>query len=190
MLRLTTKVWIVELTTVSRLCAALIFASLAFQTIPHGILIGLYSVAILSDLLDGYLARNLKVVTYLGRVLDLVSDKSLTIISLLYAAACGVNLFPLALIGSREIIAIGMRIITVGGTQLLPTSRLLGGVMAFMIWGNTLLLISTERTPNLLSIVNKIYWASAMTAAITFIYRVFSSSARIKIALKSDLRSE
>jgi phosphatidylglycerophosphate synthase len=83
MLRLTTKIWIVELTTASRLGAGLVFASLAFQAVPRGILITLYVIAIVSDILDGYLARSLKVVTYLGRVLDLVSDKSLTIISLL-----------------------------------------------------------------------------------------------------------
>ena len=190
MLRLTTKVWIVELTTASRLCAALVFASLAFQPIPRGILIALYSVAIVSDLLDGYLARSLKVVTYLGRVLDLISDKSLTIISLLYAAACGINVFPLALIGSREVIVLGMRIITVEGTQLLSTSRLLGGFMALLIWGNTLLLISLDQTAKLVSVVNKIYWVSALTAVITFSYRVYSNSDRIKTALKNDLGSD
>jgi cardiolipin synthase len=190
MLRLTTKVWIVELTTASRLCAGLVFVSLAFQPVPRIVLITLYCIAIVSDVFDGYLARSLKVVTYLGRVLDLVSDKSLTIISLLYAAACGINLLPLALIGSREIIALGMRIVIVEGSQLLPTSRPLGGLRTLLISGNTLLLISLQRTAQLLHVVNVIYWVSAVFFVITFSYGVYSSFARIKVALKSDLSSE
>jgi len=186
MLRLTTKIWIVELTTASRLCAGLVFASLAFQPVPRGILIALYVIAIASDLLDGYLARRLKVVTYLGRVLDLVSDKSLTIISLLYAAACGISMLPLALIGSREIIAIGVRIVIVDGTQLLPTSRLLGGLMASMVWGNTLVLVSADRTSTFVHKVNLVYWGCAVIFVVTFIYRVYSNAGRIKVALRDD----
>lgn len=190
MLRLTTKIWIVELTTASRVCAGLVFVCLAFQPVPRTVLIGLYSIAIVTDVFDGYLARRLRVVTYLGRVLDLVSDKSLTLISLLYAAACGIDLLPLALIGTREIIAIGMRIIIVEGSQLLPTSRPLGGLRTLLVGGSTLLLISAERTPKLTQLVNLVYWVSAVFFTITFVYRIYSSFARIKVALKSDLPSE
>jgi phosphatidylglycerophosphate synthase len=190
MLRLPTKVWIVELTTASRLCAGLVFVCLAFQPVPRIILIGLYCTAIVTDVFDGYLARRLRVVTYLGRVLDLVSDKSLTMISLLYAAACGINLLPLALIGSREVIALGMRIIIVEGSQLLPTNRPLGGLRTLMVGGSTLLLISVERTTKLIHLVNMVYWGSAVFFTITFIYRIYSSFERIKVALKSDLSAE
>ena len=60
-----------------------------------------------TDLIDGYLARRLEAETYLGKVVDLISDKSMTIVSLLYAAARGISIFPLALIaifhfGTRE----------------------------------------------------------------------------------------
>ena len=187
MLRLTTRVWIVQLTTASRLCAALVFVALAFQPVPRVVLIGLYCIAIATDVFDGYLARSLKVVTYVGRVLDLISDKSLTIISLLYAAACGINLLPLALIGSREIIALGMRVIIVEGSQVLPTSRPLGGLRTLMVCGSTLLLISLERTAKLIHVVNIIFWISAVFFVVTFLYRIYSSYPRIKVALKRDL---
>src|SRR5439155_12829583 len=101
----------------------------------------LYTFAMCSDVVDGYLARKFEADTYFGKVLDLVSDKSLTIVSLLYAAERGINLLPLALIGTREVIMIGARLIIIEGTQLFPTNRFLGGVFWFLLWGNTLFLV-------------------------------------------------
>jgi phosphatidylglycerophosphate synthase len=98
-----------------RLVAGLLFASLAFQGVPLGLLAMLYLGAMLSDLLDGLLARRLHVESFVGRILDLVSDKSLTIVSLLYAAARGISMLPLAMIATREIIMIGLRLVTVEG---------------------------------------------------------------------------
>jgi phosphatidylglycerophosphate synthase len=187
MLSLTGKIWVVQLSTASRLAAGLVFASLAFQQVPRGLLVSLYLIAISSDLIDGYLARRLKVTTYVGKVLDLVSDKSLTMISLLYAAAKGITLLPLALIGSREIITIGIRIIVVDGSQLLPTSRILGGFLALLIWGSTLILIFSDRSSRILSIVTFVYWASALLCVSTFMFRVRSNIERIKTALERDL---
>src|SRR2546425_8523176 len=135
------KIWLVQSISLSRLLAAILFASLAFQNVPLPLLLGLYLFAIVTDVIDGYLARKLKAATYFGKVLDLVGDKSLTIVSLLYAAARGISIAPLVLIATREVISIGMRMIIVEGTQLLPTSRILGGAMALALWGNTLFLV-------------------------------------------------
>src|SRR2546423_5992257 len=100
--------------------------------------------------------------TYLGKVIDLVSDKSMTIVSLLYAAARGINILPLALIATREIIMTGARIIIVEGTQLFPTNKILGGMMELLLWGNTLFLVLAAKNSNLISIANIIYWACAV----------------------------
>lgn len=186
MLRSSTRIWIVELTTVSRLGAGLLFASLAFQNVPRTLLVALYVFAIGTDLLDGYLARRLNAVTYFGKVLDLISDKALTIISLLYAAACGIDMLPLAFIGSREIIAIGARMIVVEGTQLLPSNRLLGGLMALMLWGNTILLIVVSRESYLISTVNIIYWACGVVFVLTLFVRVYLNAHRIRASLECD----
>lgn len=96
----------VDLISLARLVAALVFTLLAFQRVPLALLVSLYGMAIGSDLIDGYLARRLNAETYFGKVLDLVSDKSLTIVSLLYAAARGIPIFPLALIAAREIVTL------------------------------------------------------------------------------------
>src|SRR5947209_14112229 len=130
----TTRIWLVESISLSRLLAALLFASLVFQDVPIILVSAFYVFAMITDLIDGYLARKLKAETYFGKVVDLVSDKSLTIVSLLYAAARGINMLPLALIAIREVIMIGARMIIVEGTQLLPTNKILGGMMAFLLW--------------------------------------------------------
>ena len=67
--------------SLSRLLGALVFASLAFQNVPLWLVAAIYILAMCSDLLDGFLARRLAAISYFGKVLDLVSDKSLTIVS-------------------------------------------------------------------------------------------------------------
>lgn len=181
-----TKIWIVELTSLSRVLAALLFASLAFQRVPLALLVAIYLFAIATDLLDGYLARRLKVVTYFGKVLDLIGDKSLTIISLLYAAASGISIFPLALIASREIIMIGVRAVIVDGTQLLPTSRLLGGILASTLWGTTLFLLVAGKKPNLMHTANLLYWVCALGFVATLVVRAWLNFDRIKATLASE----
>ncbi|MDQ7250949.1 CDP-alcohol phosphatidyltransferase family protein [Dongia sedimenti] len=180
------RYWIVEAITISRLVAALLFASIAFQSLPLMLVVGLYVTAAASDLADGFLARRFKVVSNFGRAFDLVSDKSLTIVSLLYAAARGVDLLPLSIIGTREIIMIGARMITVSGTPLFPTSRFFGGVFSFLVWGNTVLLILCHKHDDIFLIANLIYWLCAILGAANALYRIKSSAHRIRVASEFD----
>jgi|ERR1051326_225520 phosphatidylglycerophosphate synthase len=182
MRRRTATIWLVELVSLSRLLAALLFASLAFQNVRLTLLSALYIFAMCTDLIDGYLARRLEAETYLGKVVDLISDKSMTIVSLLYAAARGISVFPLALIAIREIIMIGARIITVEDRQLLPTSKILGGLFALLLWGNTLFLVVT-RDSNLFRIASDIYWACAIIFTLNLLARIYVSAHRIKAAV-------
>jgi phosphatidylglycerophosphate synthase len=89
--------------SLARLVAGLLFATIAFRPLPVAVPAALYAAAMVSDLIDGQIARRKRAESYIGRVLDLISDKSLTIVSLLFAAECGVSIVPLALIGVREI---------------------------------------------------------------------------------------
>jgi CDP-diacylglycerol--glycerol-3-phosphate 3-phosphatidyltransferase len=182
----TTRIWLVESISLSRLLASLIFASLAFQDVSVLILAGLYVFAMGSDLIDGYLARKLKVETYFGKVVDLVSDKSLTIVSLLYAAARGIDIMPLALIATREIITIGARIIVVEGRQLLPTNKILGGIMWLLLWGNTLFLLLISSDHRLIVVATIMYWICAIVLVLNLIARLYVNARRIKISLKED----
>ena len=178
MTRRTATIWLVDLVSLSRLFAALIFASLAFQNVPLMILAGIYIFAGCTDLIDGYLARRFQAGTYFGKVVDLVSDKSMTIVSLLYASARGIDIFPLALIAVRDLIMIGARIIIVEDQQLLPTNKVFGGLLALMLWGNTLFLVIVDE-PHLVGIANNIYWACSTIFALNLVIRIWVSAPRI-----------
>jgi phosphatidylglycerophosphate synthase len=186
MLRRNERIGLVEAISLSRILAALFFSSIAFQNVPLAFLSGVYIFAMMTDLIDGYLARKLKAETYFGKVVDLVSDKSLTIVSLLYAATRGIDLPPLALIAVREVIMIGARMIIIEGTQLLPTNKILGGIMAFVLWGNTLFLLIASDSNKLIGIVNIIYWFCAIFYVLNLVARIYVSTQRIRVSLEQD----
>lgn len=177
-----TRVWLVQGFSIARLCATILFAALVSRHSSVFFLSCIYVFAIVTDVIDGYLSRRLKAESYLGKVIDLVADKSLTIVSLIYAASRGIDVLPVALIASRDIIMIGMRLVTVDGTQLLPTNRTLGGIMALFLWGNTLFLICAKTDGYLLQIANAIYWTCAMIFVANLLARLYTSGPRIKAA--------
>lgn len=181
------RIWLVQSVTLSRIVASLVFVSLAFSTVIRPVLLGLYVFALVSDVLDGYLARRLKVATCFGKVMDLVADKTLTVVSLLYAASRGIDVLPVALIATREIVMLGMRSVTVDGTQLLPTNRVFGGIMAMLLWANTLLLVYAEGRGYLFRFTNVMCWVCAAVFVLNLFVRVRVSGGRIKAALDLNL---
>jgi phosphatidylglycerophosphate synthase len=181
-----TRVWLTQSVSLSRLLAALLFASLAFQNLPVQILASIYIFAMCTDLIDGFLARRLNTETYVGKVLDLVSDKSLTIVSLLYAAERGIGFLPLALIAIREIIVIGLRLIVIDGVQLLPTSRIFGGIMALLLWSNTLFLVFIPKDSDLIQTADYIYWGCAIIFGVNLTVRIYMSRSNIIASLARD----
>ena len=183
-MRRTARLWLVESFSLSRLTAGLLFSALAFQSVRIEIPTALYLFAMCSDVIDGYMARRLESETYFGKVLDLVSDKSLTIVSLLYAAARGINLIPLSLIATREIIMIGARLITIDAIPLLPTNRRLGGILWLLLWGNTLFLFVEGTTRARVNTSNVIYWAIAIALVVNLVVRVYVSGPRIRASLE------
>jgi len=177
------NLWLVQSISLSRLLAALLFASLAFQNVPLQLLICIYGFAMCSDLADGFLARKLDRESYMGKIIDLISDKSLTVVSLLYAAKRDIYLLPLALIATREIVVIGLRAIIIDGSQLLPTSRLFGGMMALLLWGNTLFLVLVPKDNDLVQIAGHIYWLCALVFVTNLTWRIYVSRRRIMASL-------
>ncbi len=180
------RVWLVDSISLLRLLAALLFASLAFQDIPLAIIAGLYAFAMASDLVDGFLARKLRAETYFGKVVDLVSDKSMTVVSLLYADERGIDLLPLALRAIRDIVMIGARLIVIDGIPLLPTNKIFGGIMALVVWGNTLFLLFAKDGKSI-RIASWIYWACAIVFVLNLIARLYASGSRIKASSTQGL---
>lgn len=182
----TLKSWLVHGVSIFRILAVLAFVGLAANSALRVQVSVLYTFALLSDLLDGYLARKLQVTTDFGRVLDLVADKSLAIISLLYAAAQGINLLPLALIATRDVVMIGMRLVVVDGKQLLPTNRIFGGAIASILGANTLLLLNGESKSLFLS-STIVYWFLAIVLIGNLLNRLYSSADRIESASRNKV---
>ena len=178
-----TKIWLVETITLTRLISGLLFIAVAFRNIPLMFIVVLYGVAIFSDLIDGYLARKLDSETYFGKIFDLVSDKSLTVISVLYAAVRGIDIVPIAFIAIREIITLGARLIVVEGTQLLPVNKKFGDAMILLLWSNTLFLVCAGHNKSMIAMANKIYWTCSIILAVAFCGRIYLSTNRIRTSL-------
>lgn len=101
--------------TIMRIAFIPVIALLMFipQEWASWLALGFYTAACITDWLDGYLARKMKVVSAFGRFLDPIADKLLIAVLLLMFA--GLNrlydwwLLPAALIMFREIFIAGLR---------------------------------------------------------------------------------
>jgi phosphatidylglycerophosphate synthase len=178
------KFYLVQSISCFRIIATLVFAWFAFKGNEGVLVSALYLSAMVSDLADGFLSRKLDAATHFGKILDLIADKSLTIISLLYAASRGVDLFPLAIIAVRDLVMIGMRLVIIEGEQLLPTSRVIGGTMASVVWGTTLFVVYAQHS-HLIWIASLVYWCCAIFAGVNLAVRLYNSADRIVVASKS-----
>lgn len=171
--------WLIQSVSLGRLASAIIFSALAFHTTATWLLASIYCLAMVSDLIDGLMARKFQLESELGRTLDLISDKSLTVVTCLYAGVRGIDLLPLALIACREIIMIGMRTIQLGGKPLLSTNRLFGGFMAFIIWTTTLLMVVEYNTDRYFLTYNYVFWACGITYFVHAVARLYLNRGRI-----------
>ncbi len=147
--------WIALVQAVSllRLASAILFATIAFQGIDPLILAGSYEAAAVTDILDGWLARRLRVTSQTGAIVDLISDKSLTVVSVLYAAARSIDSLPLVLIAVREVIVLGFRAVQIDDNQIISTGKLFGCAMTTVLWSNTILLVMIPKQSPYESIV-------------------------------------
>jgi CDP-diacylglycerol--glycerol-3-phosphate 3-phosphatidyltransferase len=82
----------------------------------------LFGVAFFTDLFDGWVARRMKAITRLGRVLDPVADKLLVLAALLLLVRMGrVDVLIAILLLSREISVSGLRDIAAHEGILIPS---------------------------------------------------------------------
>ena len=110
----------------------IVFFYLSTSFIPCGKLIaaGIFGIACLTDFLDGYLARKLKLVTTLGKFLDSIADKMLVLGAFVLIVADNTILAPWGVISFviiifRELIVSALR-------QMAATKNV---VIAADMWG-------------------------------------------------------
>jgi phosphatidylglycerophosphate synthase len=181
--------WLVTSLSFGRFVGSLAFACLAFQA-PVGFLSWLYAATAMTDLVDGALSRRLQVASYPGRVIDLIGDKALTATSLLYAAARGIDLLPLAAIAARDVLVLGARLIVVAGTPLLSTSRWFGAFLASCVWGATFVLIRLSDSSPIIGWVKSAYWIAGAFAGGNLAIRLYRARVRIRSSVEDAPRAD
>jgi CDP-diacylglycerol---glycerol-3-phosphate 3-phosphatidyltransferase len=101
-----------------------------------------YSAAAITDLLDGYLARKLNIVSVLGQFLDPLADKLLVMASLIWMVPMGrVQEWVVVLLLAREISVTGLRsiasseglVIAAGGGGKSKTALQMIGILCLII---------------------------------------------------------
>lgn len=177
---------VVQVVTLMRAIGAIIFVTIALTPQLRFWSLMAYILAALSDLVDGYLARRLHVVSRLGGALDLFGDKFLTLCSVLYAAAVGVSPLPCSLIVLREILLASLRSVKLGAESIVPPTRYIGAATVLPIRVITAVLLLDGATLDEKAL-DLVFWLLAIVALTSLIYRLLSSWARIVESLRRDV---
>ena len=105
-----------NLITISRLVLSVVLFALIslWQGAGCGIAAAiLFSIAVFTDALDGYLARKYNLITQLGRILDPFADKVIVLGTFIFllerAPASGVNAAMVVIVLGRELLVTGLR---------------------------------------------------------------------------------
>ncbi len=133
-----------NLLTMGRVAIIPLVLWLLDQGTPHDCLVAafVYSAAALTDLLDGYLARRMNIVSVLGKFLDPLADKLLVMASLIWMVPMGrIPEWAVALLLAREISITGLRsiassegvVIAAGGGGKSKTALQMVGILCLMI---------------------------------------------------------
>ena len=164
---------IVQFVTLTRIACAAIFVSVALDKQYHRLAIALYVLALITDVLDGRLARKLNVTTEFGAAFDGVADKYVTIASTLFLAALGLPLIACCMILLRDVVIQGLRGLSVDGATIFRPLRLLGWISGAPIRLLTLILLLS---PGLLwkycFALSLGTWAVAASSTLTLAYSI------------------
>lgn len=128
--------------TIARILVIPVFMALILSNIPYGdwLAAALFSVAAITDGLDGYIARSRKQVTNFGRFLDPVADKLLISAALISLVDLGrLSAWIAMIIIGREIAVLGLRILAMGEGEIINSSstgkaKTIFQVVAIIAW--------------------------------------------------------
>lgn len=129
-MKLNIKANIPNILTFFRLFSAPIFIIIFYQDNNLNKIIAgvLFSIAGLSDFLDGYLARQWQVQSKIGKIFDPIADKLIVIAAIVmliyHGAITGIHIFAAMIILLREVVISGLREALSGFNLDLPCSPL------------------------------------------------------------------
>ncbi len=158
--------------TLSRIGAIPFLVGAFYIGAPAGnwIALGIFALAALTDLVDGYLARAQGVTSAFGRALDPIADKLLVAAALLMLTAFErAPVIAVILILSRELLIAGLREWLAGRASGLPVSRLAKWKTASQMFAVALLLVGTSGPSGVpvVSLGEAFLWLAALLTWIT-----------------------
>lgn len=140
--------------TISRIIITPIFlAVILMKTLPHRFLIAclIFSIASITDAIDGRLARKNNQITNFGKFLDPIADKVLTTAALLAFMTMGLcNIWIVMLVLTREFAIASIRMIAAAGGVVIPAN----------IWGK-IKTVSQMTFTILIMLLGEIYYILA-----------------------------
>jgi CDP-diacylglycerol--glycerol-3-phosphate 3-phosphatidyltransferase len=177
--------WVAQAFSIGRVLATFLFV-VAVPFIEYSKLAAaIYALAVITDIVDGRIARYGKVSSTFGSVMDLFGDRYLTIISCMYAGFRGVNFVPLAIIILRELFSAVMQIIQIDGQVVLGVNSAVGKIVLGTIWGATFFLILNPDTNQ--SLYRAPYYLVAIFYVFYLPYRIYKGIPNIRDYIISDL---
>ena len=112
--------------TIARIIITPVFlAVILAESLPHRFLIAciIFSIAAISDAVDGHLARKNNQITNFGKFLDPIADKVLTTSALLAFMSMGLcNIWIVMLVLTREFAIASVRMIAASGGVVIPAN--------------------------------------------------------------------
>ncbi len=171
--------------TISRVVITPIFLlAILMESLPHRFLIAciIFSIASITDAVDGYLARKNNQITNFGKFLDPIADKILTTSALLAFMSMGLcNIWIVMLVLTREFAIASVRMIAAAGGVVIPanvwgkikTISQMVFTILIMILGEVYYIVEKsytdlfERLPNLSHISNGLLWITAILTVIS-----------------------
>lgn len=179
------KLNVPNLLTIARIFITPIFlAVILMDTLPHNFLIAciIFSIASITDAVDGHLARKNNQITNFGKFLDPIADKILTTSALLAFVSMGLcNIWIVMLILTREFAIASVRMIAASGGVVIPaniwgkikTVSQMTFTILIMLLGEVWYIISNtnadlfEKLPDLSLISNGLLWITAILTVIS-----------------------
>jgi CDP-diacylglycerol--glycerol-3-phosphate 3-phosphatidyltransferase len=138
----------------------------------------IFALASITDLLDGYLARRRRQVTWLGQVLDPIADKLLTSAAFISLVQLGVApAWMVALIIGREFAVTALRSLAYTRGVTIPASRLGKVKMASQVTAILLLILGWGPLPWLAPVGQVALWVVMVAAVVSGLdyYRRFQA---------------
>ena len=179
------KLNVPNLLTIARIFITPIFlAVILMDTLPHKFLIAcvIFSIASITDAVDGHLARKNNQITNFGKFLDPIADKILTTAALLAFMSMGLcNIWIVMLILTREFAIASVRMIAAAGGVVIPANvwgkiktmsqmvftiliMLLGEVWEILANTNEVLF---NKLPDLSFVSNGLLWITAILKVVS-----------------------